>query len=238
MKKNITYILMGAAFSLCLSALAAPKDEALKAVEKLAAADNYTWKSSWQNSQFGAAPTVGRIDKAGLAVVSRTMRDNTILSVHQGDKAATETQDGWRSLAELEADQGGGQGSGRFAAMMLRGFRPAAEEAKYLVENCTGLSLSDGVFTGKLSEEAAKSMASFRRGRRGGGQGEGPEVSNAAGSVKLWVDNGVLKKYEYTVSGTMSFNGQDRDIDRTMLVEISDVGSTKVEVPEGAKAKL
>jgi hypothetical protein len=36
----------------------------------------------------------------------------------------------------------------------------------------------------------------------------------------------------------MSFNGNDREIDRTTTVEIKDVGTTKLTVPEEAKKKL
>ena len=50
--------------------------------------------------------------------------------------------------------------------------------------------------------------------------------------------DGVLSKFEFKVTGTMNFNGNDIDVDRTTTVEIKDVGNTKVEVPEGAKKKL
>jgi hypothetical protein len=36
----------------------------------------------------------------------------------------------------------------------------------------------------------------------------------------------------------VSFNGNDRDVDRTTTVEIKDVNSTKIEVPDEAKKKL
>ena len=44
--------------------------------------------------------------------------------------------------------------------------------------------------------------------------------------------------YEVKVKGKVSFNGNDRDVDRTTTVEIKDIGSTKIEVPEEAKKKL
>src|SRR5206468_4731839 len=71
------------------------------------------------------------------------------------------------------------------------------------------------------------------------------EVKNAAGKLAaknnyswIWVKDGVLAKYEFKVQGTMSFNGNDVDIDRTTTVEIKDVGSTKVELPDEAKKKV
>lgn len=68
--------------------------------------------------------------------------------------------------------------------------------------------------------------------------GNGPEISGAEGSAKFWVKDGTVAKYSFTVQGTMSFNGNDREINRTTTVEIKDVGTTKVEGPEEAKKKL
>ena len=48
----------------------------------------------------------------------------------------------------------------------------------------------------------------------------------------------MLSKYEYHVTGTRSFNGNEFNIDRTTTVEIKDVGSSKVDVPEEAKGKV
>jgi hypothetical protein len=73
-------------------------------------------------------------------------------------------------------------------------------------------------------------------GGRGGGNG--PEISGASGSLKVWVKDGLVSKYELKIKGTVSFNGNDRDVDRTTAVEIKDIGSTKVEVPEEARKKL
>jgi hypothetical protein len=86
-----------------------------------------------------------------------------------------------------------------------------------------------------LTEEGAKAQI-FPGGRRGGGNG--PDISDAKGSVKFWVKDGMLTKYEVKVKGSISFNGSDRDIDRTTTVEIKDIGSTKIEVPQEAKQKL
>jgi len=58
------------------------------------------------------------------------------------------------------------------------------------------------------------------------------------GSVKFWVKNGQLIKYQFHVQGTVSFNGNDRDVDRTTTVEIKDVDTTKIQVSDDAKKKL
>ena len=48
----------------------------------------------------------------------------------------------------------------------------------------------------------------------------------------------MLSKYQTKVEGTVNFNGDDRDIDRTMTVEIKDQGTTKIEIPEAAQKKM
>jgi hypothetical protein len=81
--------------------------------------------------------------------------------------------------------------------------------------------------------DGAKKMQSFR-----GPDGQGPDVKEAKGSVKFWVKDGALNKYEFKLKGKMDFGGNEFPNDRTTTVEIKDVNSTKVEVPEEAKKKL
>jgi hypothetical protein len=234
MKTLLGCIVISALTASGLTCLAGPKEDAAAAIKKLAEAANYSWKSTWENSQFNPDPTLGKIDKAGTAIVTSSFGGNSFTSVYQGEKAAMRGQDGWQSLAELESDT---EGRGRFSAMMLRNFTSPTEDAENLLKHSTELSVEEGAITGALTEEGAKQMLSFRR-RAGGQGGGGPEISNASGSVKFWVADGALKKYSYTVKGTMAFQGNDRDMDRTVAVEITDVGTTKVEIPAEAKAKL
>lgn len=57
-------------------------------------------------------------------------------------------------------------------------------------------------------------------------------------SVKFWVKDGVLAKYETSVKGSISFNGNERDLSRVTTVELKDVGSTKIELSDEAKKAL
>jgi hypothetical protein len=76
------------------------------------------------------------------------------------------------------------------------------------------------------------------RPRGGNDGGEGPAVSNAKGSAKFWLTDGILAKFQFHLQGTVSFNGNDRDIDRTTTVEIKDVNTTKIVVADDVKKKL
>ena len=234
MKRIIGFTVIGALATFSLSSLAGPKEDVAAAIKKLSESAGYTWKTTWENSQFRPDPSIGKIDKEKNAIVTSSFGGNEMISVYQGEKAAMKGQDGWRSLAELESET---EGPGRFSAMMLRNFSPAAQTAEDLLKNSAELTVKEGVIAGNLTEEGAKQMLSFRR-RRGGNTGGGPEISNASGSVKFWLAEGNLKKLTYTVKGTMSFGGNDRDMDRTITLEISEVGTTKVEIPAEAKAKL
>jgi len=221
------------------------KDEVTAAAKKLADNGNYSWKQTTENAGggggFGGGASEGKTQKDGLVWVSREGRDNaTIVSVRKGEKGAVKTQDGWQSLAELRAAAqgggGGGGGRGGFMGAMMRNFKAPAVQAQDLAAATKELKKDGDVFTSDLTEEGAKAQLSFGGGR--GGNANGPEISGAKGSVKFWIKDGVLAKYELKVKGTMSFNGNDRDIDRTTTVEIKDIGSTKIELPDEAKKKL
>jgi len=114
---------------------------------------------------------------------------------------------------------------------MVRNFRAPAAQATNLVASVKELKKDGDVYAGDLTEDGAKELLTFRRGG-------GATVSNPKGSVKFWVKDGQLSKYEYAVQGKVDFNGNEVDVDRDTTVVIKDVGATKVVVPDGAKKVL
>ena len=233
-----TSVLFGMISTLALSLLAAdsdPKDAVIGAAKKLAEKANYSWKTTVtvpEGSQFRPGPTEGKTEKNGITHLTMSFGGNESQAVFKGDKAAVTTPDGgWQSVAELE----NAEGPGRFWARMLRNFKAPAAQASEMVADVKELKKDGDAFAGDLTEAGAKALLTFRP--RGGG-GEGPTVSDAKGTAKFWLKDGVLAKYEFKVTGKVSFNGNDRDVDRTTTTEIKDVGTTKVEVPAEAKQKL
>jgi hypothetical protein len=98
------------------------------------------------------------------------------------------------------------------------------------------LGKSDGdAYAAALPEETAKELLTFG-GRRGAGA-NAPTVNNAKGNVKVWLKDGQLVKLQLQLQGSINFQGQDRDIDRTTTTEFKDVGTTKIDAPAEAKAK-
>lgn len=233
MKKRMLFLAITSVAGLLLAADSTPKDDALAAAKKLGDSASYSWKTTVavpDSARFKPGPTDGKTEKGGFTDVKMTFGDNTMEIVTKGDKAVFMNRDGeWQTPAEAENDQG----FGRFISRMVRDFKAPAAQAEELANGAKELKKDGDVISGDLTEDAAKSLMSFRR--RGG---NGPEISNAKGSVKFWTKDGVLSKYEFSVKGSMDFNGNTVDMDRTTTVEIKDVGATKVEVPDAAKKKI
>jgi hypothetical protein len=235
MKRIIAASLMGMLAGTLMAADAA-KDEVKAAVKKLTE-NSYSWKSTVQvpeGSQFRPGPTEGKMSKEGIMFLTMTRGENTTEAVLKGEKGAVKTQEGWKSVEELTSGDAQ-QNRGAFAARMLRGYRSPSAQVETLLAQCKELSKADGVCSADLTEAGAKELLSF--GRRPGGQA--PEPKGAKGSVKIWLKDGNLAKYEFRVQGTVSGrDNQEFEVDRTTTIEIKDVGTTAFEVPADAKKLL
>ena len=233
-------LMFGAVVCMAGVALAADaSEEVTSACQKLTDASNYSWKQTAENAGgggFGAGTQEGKTEKDGYTLLNLTMGDNSFQVAMKGSKGVVKTDDGWKTSEEL-ADE---QGPARFLGMMARNYKAPADQAKDAASKAKELKHEEDVYSADLTGDDAKAMFMMgMRGRRGGGNGgQAPEITNPKVSLKFWVKDGVLSKYQIHTSGTISFNGNDRDIDRTTTVEISDVGNTKVEVPDEAKKKL
>jgi hypothetical protein len=219
-----------------VSLVAADKDDVIGAAKKLADADNYSWTTTMESPQFSPGPSHGKAQKDGLVWQDFTTQDNTVEAYAQAGKGAIKTDDGWESLDDAAKDEGGGGFNfKRFLAMRMKDFKAPAAQAEDIAGKTKDITKTDEVYAGDLTEEGAKSLMTFGRRRNG----QAPEISNAKGSVKFWIKDGVLTKYVTKVSGTRKGrDGEDRDIDLTTTVEIKDVGATKITVPDEAKTKM
>jgi hypothetical protein len=182
---------------------------------------------------FKPGPTKGKSEKDGFASVSQDMGDNKLETVLKGDKIALKNQDGqWQLIDEADG----------MAAMMagwLTMYGTAVDESTKLINNVNALTIGESnVISGDLTADGAKSLMTFRP--RGANAGQTPPApSKAKGSVKFWLKDGALVKFESHLQVTTALGDQgDRDMDITRTTEIQDVGTTKVDVPAEAKAKL
>ena len=209
-----------------IAADSAPRDDIIAAAKKLGGQSNYSWKTTVvvpETAQFKPGPTEGQTEKDGFTHLSLSFGDNTTQAVIKGDKAVvTNPEGGWQSLADLD----NAEGPGRFLGRIIRNFKVPAAQAAELATAAKELKKEGDVYSGDLTEDGAK--AQFRFGT----------VSNPKGSVKFWLKDGALTKFEFKVTGKVDFNGNEFDVDRATTVEVKEIGTTKVNVPDEAKKKL
>ncbi len=209
-----------------LAADSSPKDEVIAAAKKLAEKDNYSWKTTVvvpADAKFKPGPSEGQTEKDGFTHVKMSFGEATTQVVVKGEKFAATTPDGdWQSGSELANSEG----PGRFLGRMMRTFKAPAGQAEELAKAAKDLKPDGDAIAGDLTEEGAKSQ--FRIGN----------VTNPKGSVKFWIKDGLLSKLEFKIQGQLEFNGNEMDVDRDTTIEIKEVGTTKVAVPDEAKKKL
>ena len=210
------------------------KDEISNAAKALGEKANYSWKTTVvvpDDAQFRPGPTDGTSEKDGYTHVKMTFFDNPFEIVMKGERVAYVDQEGNWQLVSGSADA---EGPGMFMSMIAENVLTPVKEAANLALYAKELKKDEDAYSSDLTEDGAKALQAFR----GGPAGSSPTVSNAKGSVKFWLKDGQLTKYEFKVKGTVDWNGNSFDNDRTTTVEIKDVGTTKVEVPEAAKKKF
>lgn len=220
-----------------MAADSGPKDDVAAAAGKLADSGNYSWKAIMDlgpNSQFTPGPTLGKVDSEGYAWLSVTFNDNTIEGLKKGEKVAVKGDDGWQSVSEGDGGGGGGFDPVTFMGRRMRTLKPPAAQVQDLLPKVASLKKDGDVYSGDLTEDGAKDLLTMGFGRRGGGAAP----TDAKGSVKFWIKDGALMKFQTHVTGKREFNGDVRDIDRTVTTDIKDVGVTKVSPPDEAKKKL
>jgi len=222
------------------------KADATAAADKLANGANYSWKQTSENAGggggFGGGPQSGQTAN-GVTKITMTFNDMERVTYRKGDKTVMQNQDGeWMTMEEMMAARGGGNGGGqgRGRGRGAGGAQPLpAEMVKDMISKAKDLKDADGGLAGELSEDGAKAALANRGGRRGGGGGNNAGPQNARGTIKVWLKDGNLSKFQSHVTGTVTGRGGDpMDVDRTTTIEFSNVGSTKVDVPEAVAKKL
>jgi hypothetical protein len=220
------------------AAAAEPKEELQAAVKKLAEAPNYSWTTKVEGG-FSRGGGDGKTEKDGPNSLEIKLGDDSYQVIFKGDKAAAKGMGGWASTADLarDAEEEMNFSPERFLLQTIKTFKTPAGQAQDLCEKIQSVQKSGDVYTADLDDETVKRLLMFLR-RRGADASAQVDAKDPKGSVKCWITNGTLTKMEVHLQGTVVFNNNERKIDRTTTTEIKDIGSTKVELPEGAKAKL
>jgi hypothetical protein len=206
-----------------------PKTEVKDAVKKLKEETGFSWTSTAKTvgSDRRQGPIEGKAEKGGLTYIKGTSGDNSYEAAFKGDKSAVNFAGEWM-MADALGDESAG------VIRRLKAFKNPVEEADALASKAEELKKeSDGLYAGDLTADAAKEMFS-QLGRRAA------EAPTAKGSVKFWVKDGLLSKYEVNVQGKITVGGDKREVDlsRTATVELKDIGSTKISLPDEIRKKF
>jgi len=216
-------------------ALANPQSELADAIKKLAGEPNYSWTSAQktEGSETGRkqGPLEGKTEKDGITHLKVASGDSSYELAFKGEKVAVKLSEDWIDPSELPVDDGR-------LERRLKAFKtPAKESAEFLakvgdVKKEAG-EPGEPASAGRRTPDAAKAMFALL-GKRAA------EAPQAEGALKFWVKDGRLMKYELKLQGKITVGADKREvtITRTTTVEIKDVGSTKISLPESARSRL
>ena len=227
---------------LCLAFAAAaavaadsPQEKLTKATRELADKPNYSWTTTTKEGDGSSGrlgPIDGKSEKQGITFLSFAVGGVPVEVFLKADKGAARALEGWMTLDEIA------QTSGTAAAVVrfLKSYKTPATHSAELARQLKDAKEEEGVVSGELKEDAIKELLLLGTRRRDGQ--EAPTISDAKGAARFWIKEGALTKYEINAKGKVAAGDRTMDIDRTLTVELKEVGSTKIEVPTEAQQKL
>lgn len=235
MKKKLLIGLIAIISTGLFAADPGPKEKLAKASRQLGSKTNYSWTATTKEgdgSEGRLGPIEGKTEKDGLTFLSLTPGGIPVEVYMKGEKGVARALEGWQTFDEIAQSGGTAAAIVRF----LKTYKTPAAQSAELANNASELKETDGVLSGELKADAIKEILLMGTRRREGQ--DAPKIADAKGTAKFWVKDGTLTKYEINVQGKVSSPDRSLDINRTMTIEITEVGSTKIEAPEEAKQKI
>ena len=221
---------------------AEPADVLKAAVEKLATGGNYTWTKTFifPDAPISPGPMNGQIDASGFILVSQNVGKGDFEAVLKDGVGVLHLPVGWLSAPEIA--QGNPEGAVNAALLMSRVLfsvrKPDVEAAELLKLGASFTQDDQGVITERLKEAGVVTL--IRNGVTGRPNPQMPPMKEVSGTVKYWVNAGLIEKYEVSLQAKFlpsAFKG-GVDFKPTTTVAFTNVGSTKVLVPDAARARL
>ena len=175
-----------------------PREKLAKASKELGNKSNYSWTTTTKEadgSEGRLGPIDGKTEKDSLTFLSLMPGGIPVEVYMKGDKGVARALEGWQTLDEIA------QSSGTAAAIVrfLRSYKTPSAQTAELAANTSELKESDGVLSGDLKADTIQEMLTFGVRRREGQ--EAPKATDAKGTVKFWIKEGALTKYELNVQG-------------------------------------
>jgi hypothetical protein len=210
------------------SASGADDTEDLKAaIAKAAEAPNYSWTKTVKSLK-GQWTSEGKIDKDLTWLNMSTME-----GFLTGDKWVVKSAEGWKGPGD-PAPAKGATPANHLSSLKMNCALPATEAQGLLNSVKLLKSETGGTYWGDLSEDQTKEIFLS-------GASTSPHFTfiDPKGTIKFWVKNGTLVKFEFRVTGTMLIKKTaSPPTDRTTTIEIKSVGTTKIDLPAEARKKL
>jgi hypothetical protein len=210
------------------------KDQLAAAAKQLGEKSNYSWITTTRESDGRGGPLGpidGKTEKEGVTWLSFVVGGLPIEVFMQGQKGTAKALEGWQTFDEV-ARMGATPGA---VIRYLRTYKTPASETAVLGGKAKDFKPMEDAVVGDLPEEAVKEMLLIGARRR---EGQEPQATDAKGTIKYWLKDGALTKYEINVQGKVTSGDRESTINRTMKTEIKDVGATKLDIPEEAKPKM
>jgi len=217
-----------------IALMCAQADGLGEAATKAAVMTNYTFQVSTVREESGGGGRPMEFTGGADAGVLHVQNDR-IDAYRKGETLVVKGEDGRWSVAEPPA-KGEKPEKGQRGVMMLRTARPPHEELTGLETKLENVMKTEEegktVYSGSLTSDGAAQFGT-PAGRRPGGP------LAFSGNAKVWVDGqGVIVKYELTIQAKGKLKDKEIDATTTRTVEIRDVGTTKLEIPEEVGALL
>jgi hypothetical protein len=220
---------------MCLSSVALGDDDAgqqvTDAAAKLSDASSCSWRAVTNDIVTNTQQAQdGKTDQSGYTLLKMDVGGSLVRIMFKGRVGALNTGDGWRSADDL-ADQ---RRVARVLSSTIRGFKSPVLIAKQMAAKIKDLKPDEDALAGEVSGKDATDLLTALSSGRGRSQ-----MANAKATVRFWIHDGVLSRYEVRATGTMTGrNGAETPFDQKFTVDFSDVGNTAVEVPDEVKKKL
>jgi hypothetical protein len=217
------------------AAESSPQDKIIGAAKQLGEKPNYSWTTTMKEgdgSPGRIGPIEGKAEKGGLTYLSFEVGGIPVEVFMKGEKGAAKALEDWQTFDEIAQTGSAAAAIVRF----LRVYKAPAAESVDLAGKLKDVKEAEGVLSGDLKEDAVKEFLLLGARRREGQ--EPPKIENPKGSVKFWLKDAALTKYEINLQGKVTAGERENDINRTTTIELKDIGTTKLEVPDGAKQKM
>jgi hypothetical protein len=207
MNKALVICLISLLANALFAADSSSQDKLNSAAKQLGDKANYSWTTTMKEgdgSPGRLGPIAGKAEKSGLTYLSFEVGGIPVEVYMNGQKGAVKALEGWQTFDEIAQTSSVAAAVVRF----LRSYKAPGVESVALSGKVKDLKEAEGVSSGELNEEATKGFLEFGTRRREGQ--EPPKIENPKGSVKFWIKDGPLTKYELNVQGKVTAGERDR----------------------------